>query len=154
MDGTVNEGIVLHKGQEKRKVWKMALYGINKGELSKNVGNKGTCPFTFNGQRIRKALISCFGMMLDQYIFSIRLLLDNTSAISPVCHSVNCNVVTWLLQNWGLESIFLFINKWTPVCYVTKTKIKGKGKCTAREKKKSTVWNIPGRKQWQVSRST
>ena len=69
MDGTVSECILLHKGQEKRKVWKMELYGINRQELPKNVGNKGTCPFTFKGQWIRKALISCFGRMFDQYVF-------------------------------------------------------------------------------------
>ena len=65
----------------------MELYGINRGELSKNVGNKGTCPFTFRGQRIREKLIFCFGRIFDQYNVFIRPLLDNTFAISPVSHS-------------------------------------------------------------------
>ena len=36
--------------------------------------------------------------------------LDNTFVISLVSHSVSCNVVTWFLQDWGLESILLFVN--------------------------------------------
>ena len=47
----------------------MELYGIDSQELPKNVGNKGTCPFTFKGQWIRIALISRFGRMFDQYVF-------------------------------------------------------------------------------------
>ena len=87
------------KGKKRGK-----LYGINRRELPKNVGNKGTCPFTFKGQRIRETLIFCFGRIFDKYnvclfVFLIRPSLDNTFTSSPVSHSVSCKVVTWLLQD-------------------------------------------------------
>ena len=88
----------------------MELYGIDSQELPKNVGNKGTCPFTFKGQWIRKALISRFGRMFDQYVFSIRPLLDNTSAISPVSQlfcllSKNAHNAPKILHKLGLQFV-------------------------------------------------
>ena len=87
MEGTVNEGILLDKGQEKRKtLWYQQM--------------KGICPCTFRGRQIRETLIFSLERIFDKCnFFFIRPLLDNTFAISPVSHSVSRNFLTWLLQD-------------------------------------------------------
>ena len=133
------------KGKKRGK-----LYGINRWELSKNAGNKGTCPFTFKGQRIRETLIFCFGRIFDKYyvcfcfcffVFFMRPLLGNTFTTSPISHAVSCNVVTWLLRDWGLFWANFALHKLAEQLFVTWQNLrkKVKGKCTMREKKSNSL---------------
>ena len=144
MDGTVDEGILLYKGQEKRKVWKMELYSINRRDLSKNVGNKGSYPFSFKCQRIRKALIFCFGRIFDQYIvFSNRPLLDNSFAISPVSHSKlqRCDLVATGRRPWNNFAL----HKLTGHLFVKWQKLKEK-ESVLRARKKINSLEYPRQK--------
>ena len=152
------------KGKKRRK-----LYGINRWELSKNAGNKGTCPFTFKGQRIRETLIFCFGRIFDKcYVcfcfcfcfFFMRPLLGNTFTTSPISHAVSCNVVTWLLRDWGLFWANFALHKLTEQLFVTWQNLRKKSKRKvyyAREKKQQfgiPDFKKPERQQWRIRRST
>ena len=145
MDGTVNEGILLHKGQEKRKtLWYQQM--------------KGICPFTFRGQRIRETFIFSLERIFDKYVFSVffyQTLIGHPYFCYFSCLSLIqvqcCDLVATGLRPW----VNFALHKLTGRLFLTwQKRKKGKGKCTGHKRIKSNKQpRILGRKQWQASQS-
>ena len=146
MDGTVNEGILLHKRQEKRKpLWYQQMRGI--------------CPCTFKGQRKRETFIFSLERIFDKYflfIYFYQTLIGQPyfcyfSSLS-LSQLQCCDLVATGLRPW----VNFTLRKLTGHLFVTwQKRKKGKGKYTGHKRIKSNKqFGIPGIKQWQASRST